>query len=100
MYCNDAFRPKNDIVTINKRKWSHFSLVLTCDPTLVIPVLEQLKGDLSLYVRKSVANNLNDIAKDHPSVVLETVRRWKGVCPHTDWIIRQGCRTLIRKADP
>lgn len=70
------------------------------DPTLVIPVLERLKADPSLYVRKSVANNLNDIAKDHPSVVLETARRWKGVCSHTDWILRQGCRTLIRKADP
>ncbi|MDR3585720.1 MAG: hypothetical protein P4L59_10400 [Desulfosporosinus sp.] len=70
------------------------------DPTLVIPVLERLKADPSLYVRKSVANNLNDIAKDHPAVVLETARRWKGVCPHTDWILRQGCRTLIRKADP
>jgi 3-methyladenine DNA glycosylase AlkC len=70
------------------------------NPTAVIPVLERLKADPSLYVRKSVANNLNDIAKDHPSVVLETARRWKGVGPHTDWIIRQGCRTLIRKADP
>ncbi|SPF54114.1 conserved hypothetical protein [Candidatus Desulfosporosinus infrequens] len=70
------------------------------DPTPVIPVLERLKADPSLYVRKSVANNLNDIAKDHPSVVLETAHRWKGVCPHTDWILRQGCRTLIRKADP
>lgn len=70
------------------------------NPTLVIAVLEQLKADPSLYVRKSVANNLNDIAKDHPSVVLETARRWQGVCSHTDWIIRQGCRTLIRKADP
>ncbi|MDR3540538.1 MAG: hypothetical protein P4L69_06150 [Desulfosporosinus sp.] len=70
------------------------------DPTPVIPILEQLKADPSLYVRKSVANNLNDIAKDHPSVVLETVRRWSGVSLHTDWILRQGCRTLIRKADP
>lgn len=70
------------------------------DPTLVIAVLEELKADPSLYVRKSVANNLNDIAKDHPSIVLQTARRWKGVCSHTNWIIRQGCRTLIRKADP
>ncbi|EGW37282.1 yhaZ [Desulfosporosinus sp. OT] len=70
------------------------------DPTLVLSVLEQLKADSSLYVRKSVANNLNDIAKDHPLIVLETARRWKDVCPHTDWIVRQGCRTLIRKADP
>ncbi|MBC8080209.1 MAG: hypothetical protein H7X86_07675 [Gorillibacterium sp.] len=70
------------------------------DPTPVLSILEHLKADPSLYVRKSVANNLNDIAKDHPGVVLETVRCWKGVDPKTDWIIRQGCRTLIRKADP
>ncbi|HBP63162.1 MAG TPA: hypothetical protein DD730_02565 [Desulfosporosinus sp.] len=70
------------------------------DPTPVISILEQLKADSSLYVRKSVANNLNDITKDHPSVVLETIRRWKDVDPHTDWIVRQGCRTLIRKANP
>lgn len=70
------------------------------DPTLVIAVLEELKADPSLYVRKSVANNLNDIAKDHPSIVFKTARRWKGVCSNTDWILRQGCRTLIRKANP
>lgn len=80
--------------------WGMSLPVFKRDPTLVIAVLERLKADPSLYVRKSVANNLNDIAKDHPSVVLESARRWKGVCPHTDWIIRQGCRTLIRKADP
>lgn len=70
------------------------------DPSPLLPVLELLKEDTSLYVRKSVANNLNDIAKDHPATVLETARRWRGVNPHTDWIIRHGCRTLIRKADP
>ncbi|CAK4870495.1 unnamed protein product [Aphanomyces euteiches] len=70
------------------------------DPAPLLPVLELLKADSSLYVRKSVANNLNDIAKDHPAVVLETARRWSGISPHTDWIIRHACRTLIRKADP
>ncbi|HZK55540.1 MAG TPA: hypothetical protein VFC84_15310 [Desulfosporosinus sp.] len=66
----------------------------------MISILEQLKADPSLYVRKSVANNLNDIAKDHPLVVIDIARRWKGVNTYTDWIVRQGCRTLIRKADP
>lgn len=70
------------------------------DPAPIFPVLEPLKEDPSLYVRKSVANNLNDIAKDHPSLVLETARRWKGRHPHTDWIVRRGCRTLIRNAVP
>ena len=70
------------------------------DPTPVLSILEQLKADPSLYVRKSVANNLNDIAKDHPAVVLKAAQRWKGEDPHTNWIIRQGCRTLIRQANP
>ena len=69
------------------------------DPTPVLSVLELLKADFSPYVRKSVANNLNDIAKDNPEVVLETARRWKGVNSHTDWIVRHGCRTLIRAAN-
>lgn len=70
------------------------------DPAPVLRVLELLKADPSLYVRKSVANNLNDIAKDHPAAVIATVRRWQGVALSTDWILRHGCRTLIRKAHP
>ncbi|RXZ80629.1 hypothetical protein EBB07_17895 [Paenibacillaceae bacterium] len=70
------------------------------DPAPILPILERLKEDDSLYVRKSVANNLNDIAKDHPDAVLALARRWQGGHPHTDWIIRHGCRTLIRQAVP
>lgn len=70
------------------------------DPAPIVPVLERLKADPSLYVRKSVANNLNDIAKDNPDIVLELARGWLGSDPRTDWIVRHGCRTLIRKAHP
>lgn len=70
------------------------------NPAPVLSILELLKADSSLYVRKSVANNLNDIAKDNPALVLETAHRWIGINPDTDWIIRHGCRTLIRKANP
>lgn len=80
--------------------WGEGLSIFKRDPSPVLRVLELLKADPSLYVRKSVANNLNDIAKDHPEVVLETARRWQGVHPYTDWIVRQGCRTLIRKANP
>lgn len=70
------------------------------DPLAILPVLENLKRDASLFVRKSVANNLNDIAKDHPDVVVEVVKNWRGISPETDWIIRHGCRTLLKKAHP
>lgn len=70
------------------------------DPSPLLPLLEKLKADPSLYVRKSVANNLNDIAKDHPDIVIATARRWLGSNANTNWIVRHGCRSLIRKADP
>ena len=80
--------------------WGMSLPIFKRDPTPVLSVLELLKEDSSPYVRNSVANNLNDIAKDNPEVVLETARHWKGVNPHTDWIVRHGCRTLIRAANP
>ncbi|OPH59054.1 hypothetical protein BC351_22265 [Paenibacillus ferrarius] len=80
--------------------WGQALPLFKQNPDPVLPVLEQLKEDPSLYVRKSVANNLNDIAKDHPSLVLELARRWKGQNADTDWIVRHGCRTLIRQGSP
>ncbi|MBN7773604.1 hypothetical protein [Clostridium aminobutyricum] len=80
--------------------WSMDLPLYKIDPSPVLEVLEKLKSDPSLYVRKSVANNLNDIAKDNPELVLKTAERWIGTNPDTDWILRHGCRTLIRKANP
>lgn len=70
------------------------------DPAPVLDLLKNLRADSSLYVRKSVANNLNDIAKDNPEIVLTTARNWIGKNKDTDWILKHGCRTLIRKAVP
>lgn len=69
------------------------------DPTLVLGILEQLKEDPSLYVRKSVANNLNDISKTHPDLVVQTAMDWYGKNEYTDWIIKHGCRTLLKKGN-
>ncbi|KAE8558534.1 MULTISPECIES: hypothetical protein [Paenibacillus] len=80
--------------------WGQALPVFKRDPAPVLAVLELLKADPSLYVRKSVANNLNDIAKDHPDIVIATAQRWKGAHPDTDWIVRHGCRSLIRKSIP
>ena len=71
------------------------------DPAPVLPILENLKNDPSLYVRKSVANHLNDITKDNPDIVLNLVEKWNklGTTPHTEWIIKQALRSLIKAGD-
>ncbi len=74
------------------------------NPKLTLPILEVLKYDDELYVRKSVANHLNDIAKDNAKVVLETLRRWNKEAPrqHRDkivWITKQALRTLIKNGN-
>lgn len=67
-------------------------------PLPVLPILEQLMQDESLYVRKSVANNLNDISKTHPHLLRKVAEQWYGTHPHTDWIIKHAYRTLLKKA--
>ena len=67
------------------------------DPGPVLPILHTLKNDPSETVRRSVANNLNDISKDHPELVLETVRPWLGDNKDTDWLVRHACRTLLKQ---
>ena len=69
------------------------------DPSPVLAILEQLKADPSLYVRKSVANNLNDISKNHPELVARIARDWYGRDERTDWIVKHGCRTLLKKGN-
>jgi hypothetical protein len=61
--------------------------------------LEQLKTDPSLYVRKSVANNINDISKMHPDLVAQLAKDWYGAHEYTDWIVKHGCRTLLKKGN-
>ncbi|MDL2317747.1 DNA alkylation repair protein [Eubacteriales bacterium OttesenSCG-928-A19] len=69
------------------------------DPAPILPILEQLKADPSLHVRKSVANNLNDISKTHPDLVMRIARDWYGDNAHTDWVVKHGCRTLLKKGN-
>lgn len=69
------------------------------DPTPIFPILENLKEDPSLYVRKSVANNLNDISRDHPEQVLKIARKWYGENEKTNWIIKKGIRTLMKQGN-
>ncbi|MCL1917275.1 MAG: DNA alkylation repair protein [Peptococcaceae bacterium] len=69
------------------------------DPTPILPILEQLKTDPSPHVRRSVANNLNDISKTHPDLVAKLAKDWYGKNEHTNWIVKHGCRTLLKKGN-
>ncbi|MDB6173428.1 MAG: alkylation repair enzyme [Chthoniobacteraceae bacterium] len=79
--------------------WSFRIEALVADPTPVVVILENLKADPSLYVRKSVANHLNDITKDHPDWVLDRLEKWPLNNPHTAWIVKHALRTLIKKGN-
>ena len=71
------------------------------NPKPLLPLLRQLHDDPSAYVRRSVANNLNDIAKDHPDTVIQECRRFiKQASPHCDWVVKHACRTLIKQGHP
>ncbi len=71
------------------------------DPTAVLAILEKLKNDESEYVRRSVANNLNDLAKDHPELVVKVARRWlKKASPETHRLVSHALRTLIKQGHP
>ncbi|GLK90791.1 DNA alkylation repair protein [Pseudomonas turukhanskensis] len=79
--------------------WSFRLARLQADPLLAWPILETLKADSSLYVRKSVANHLNDISKDHPDLLLSQLGNWSPADPRTAWIIRHALRSLIKQGN-
>ena len=68
------------------------------DPAKILPLLELLKDDKEEYVRRSVANSLNDIAKDHPDLVAEIARDWlKGANKNRMRLVKHACRTLLKQ---
>lgn len=89
---SEGFRPR--------LPWGRALKNLKKDPSPILPVLENLMQDKSETVRRSVANNLNDISKDHPKITLEFAQRYQGLHPDSDWIIKHACRTLLKKANP
>jgi hypothetical protein len=68
------------------------------DPRPVLALLDKLKADPVLMVRRSVANNLNDISKDNPVLVVETLQAWQKTDNEgTQWIIGHAARTLVKQ---
>jgi len=71
------------------------------DPTPVLELLERLRDDPALYVRRSVANNLNDIGKDHPQRLMETASSWLvDASPERRWVVQHALRSAVKRGDP
>lgn len=69
----------------------------------VLDLLDALHSDRTRFVTRSVSNHLNDIAKDNPPLVVDTLRRWhkanKQDAKELDWMTRHSLRTLIKAGD-
>ena len=88
--CSEGARPR--------LPWAMRIPALVKDPRPVLPILEALKDDVDLYVRRSVANHIGDIAKDHPQLAFETCQRWLE-CSSAErkWMIRHAVRHPAQK---
>lgn len=89
-FCSEGTRPR--------LPWAVRIPAFIEDPRPVLPILEVLKDDADLYVRRSVANHLGDIAKDHPTVAFEICERWlDGASTERKWLIRHALRLPAKK---
>ena len=79
--------------------WAMALPAFKSDPRPILSILDKLKDDESEFVRKSVANNLNDISKDNPELVLDLCERWLGTSARTDGIVKHACRTMLKGGD-
>jgi 3-methyladenine DNA glycosylase AlkC len=73
---------------------------LIADPSPNIGLLDRLVDDPSPFVRRSVANHLNDISKDHPDLAIDLARNWQPQGHGAAWVVRHGLRTLVKRGDP
>lgn len=88
--CSEGARPR--------LPWAMRIPAFIQDPTPVLPILEALKDDVDLYVRRSVANHVGDIAKDHPELAYRICRRWAvGASEERKWMIRHAVRLPAKK---
>lgn len=88
--CSEGTRPR--------LPWATRIPAFVKDPSPVLPILETLKDDPDLYVRRSVANHLGDIAKDHPQLAFDLCARWlEGASAERKWLIRHAVRHPAKK---
>ena len=80
--------------------WAPRLRVFGNDPEIILHLLDLLKDDSSLYVRRSVANHLNDIGKDHPDLLAATARRWnRNASEERRWVVRHALRSAVKRGD-
>jgi 3-methyladenine DNA glycosylase AlkC len=88
--CSEGARPR--------LPWAMRIPAFVKNPRPVLPILEALKDDEDLYVRRSVANHIGDIAKDHPNLAFEICERWlDGASAERKWMIRHAVRHPAKK---
>jgi 3-methyladenine DNA glycosylase AlkC len=80
--------------------WSFNLPEIMNNPGLTLPILEKLKDDNELYVKKSVANHLNDFSRTHTDWMLKVLNSWDKKNENTAWIVKHASRTLIKKGHP
>ena len=80
--------------------WAPLLRGLIADPGPNLELLDRLVDDPSPDVRRSVANHLNDIAKDHPDLAIDLARRWQDRGDGAAWVVRHGLRTLVKDGEP
>jgi 3-methyladenine DNA glycosylase AlkC len=79
--------------------WAMALPVFKKDPAKVLDIILNLINDESLYVRRSVANNLNDISKDNPKFIIDVAKQYLGQSANVDWVIKHACRGLLKAGD-
>jgi 3-methyladenine DNA glycosylase AlkC len=88
--CSEGTRPR--------LPWAQRIPAFVGDPRPTLPILEALKDDPELYVRRSVANHVGDIAKDHPDLAFALCTRWvAGASAERKWLIRHAVRHPAKK---
>ena len=85
--------------TRSRLPWGMALGVFKKDPSSILPILDQLKNDDSEYVRRSVANNLNDISKDNPEVTMSLAKSWIGINSNTKKLVKHALRTQLKAGD-
>jgi 3-methyladenine DNA glycosylase AlkC len=81
--------------------WARRVRVLDAQPRWAVPLLDRLRDDPSPYVRRSVANHLNDVSKLDPDGALDIAGRWTAEGgTQVAAVVRQGLRTLVKAGDP